>query len=218
MPRPSIKSERKEEILQAYERCMALYGVEGATQKRIAEEAGIARPLLRHHVGNNEELLLEAARRYAERCKVSMQELADYPFSGLEGLLDVLFLDNSDVTSPADTMIATGLIVVAQTDERIKAIMSDWFDDIQNKFEQVLTGLFPSAEKEEVASIASGLIGIYFNLDALFPIKKGDVDFQKRSYRAARILLMSLNSSTGDSCRGNSSPDNSSPDNSNVGA
>ena len=197
MPRPSIKLERKEEILQAYERCVALYGVEGATQKRIAAEAGIARPLLRHHVGNNEELLLEAARRYAERCKVSMQELADYPFLSSEGLLEALFLDNSDVTSPADTMIATGLIVTAQTDERIKAIMMDWFDDIQDKFEQILLGLFPNSGKEEVASMASGLIGIYFNLDALFPIKKDDVDFQQRSYRAAKILLMSLNSSTG---------------------
>ena len=34
MPRPSLKAQRSEEILDAYERCVARYGVEGATLEK----------------------------------------------------------------------------------------------------------------------------------------------------------------------------------------
>ena len=67
MARPSVKAKRTEEILQAYEHCIALYGVEGATLQKIAEVAGIARPLLRHHVGNSDDLLNMALKRFIER-------------------------------------------------------------------------------------------------------------------------------------------------------
>ncbi|WP_417433662.1 TetR/AcrR family transcriptional regulator [Kiloniella sp.] len=192
MPRPSMKLERREEILKAYETCIALYGVEGATQKRIAEEAEIARPLLRHHVGNNDELLIEVVKRYTDRCRTSMLEFAAYPFTDQDELLAVLFLDNSDLTTATDTMIATNLIVVAQTHAPIKELMKSWFDDVHQSFELVLSKLYPNAPKDIVTTVATGLIGIYFNLDALFPIKNNDKNFQKSSYGAAKLLLGSL--------------------------
>ena len=55
MARPSVKEERREQILTAYEQCVARYGVEGATLDKVAEEAGLARPLIRHNIGNREE-------------------------------------------------------------------------------------------------------------------------------------------------------------------
>ncbi|WP_421784081.1 TetR/AcrR family transcriptional regulator [Kiloniella litopenaei] len=187
-----MKLERREEILKAYETCIALYGVEGATQKRIAEEAEIARPLLRHHVGNNDELLIEVVKRYRDRCQISMQEFSRYPFSDQDELLNVLFKDNSNLTSATDTMIATNLIVVAQTHAPIKEIMKSWFDDVLSSFELVLSKLFPHVTKDIITIVATGLIGIYFNLDALFPIKNNDESFQKNSYQAAKLLLESL--------------------------
>ncbi len=192
MPRPSMKLERREEILKAYETCIALYGVEGATQKRIAEEAEIARPLLRHHVGNNDELLIEVVKRYTDRCRTSMQEFAAYPFANQDELLAVLFLDNSDLTTATDTMIATNLIVVAQTHAPIKELMKSWFDDVHHSFELVLSKLYLNVTNGLVTTVATGLIGIYFNLDALFPIKKNDENFQKSSYGAAKLLLGAL--------------------------
>ena len=43
MARPSVKDERTEAILAAFERCVARHGVEGATLQRTADEAGLAR-------------------------------------------------------------------------------------------------------------------------------------------------------------------------------
>ena len=56
--RPSNRDDRYEQIMQALIRCVARYGVEGASLAQIAEEAGLKRPLVRHHLGNREDMEL----------------------------------------------------------------------------------------------------------------------------------------------------------------
>ena len=51
MARPRVTAERREEILAAFARCVARDGVEGASLQQVADEAGLARGLLRHHLG-----------------------------------------------------------------------------------------------------------------------------------------------------------------------
>ena len=48
---------RRQEYLDAFEKCVARYGIEGATLAKIAEIAGLARPLVRHNVGNRDTYL-----------------------------------------------------------------------------------------------------------------------------------------------------------------
>ena len=64
MARPSLANTRREEILDALERCLARRGLEGTTLESVAAEAGVARPVIRHYFGNRDVLLkaaLEAA-------------------------------------------------------------------------------------------------------------------------------------------------------------
>ena len=57
LPRPSLKDQRSAEILDAYLTCVAKFGLDGATQERIAAQAGVKRPLLRHYLGNRDEMI-----------------------------------------------------------------------------------------------------------------------------------------------------------------
>ena len=41
MARPIVKDQRRAEILDAFEACVARYGVEGATLAKTAEQAGL---------------------------------------------------------------------------------------------------------------------------------------------------------------------------------
>ena len=75
MPRPSVKTERTAEILDAFERSVARFGVEGSTLERIAEEAGLRRSLLRHYVGNRDDLLDALVERFLERSSREMDVL-----------------------------------------------------------------------------------------------------------------------------------------------
>ncbi len=57
MPRKSLKEIRSEQILAAYATYITRYGLEGATQERIAEPAGVKRLIFRHYLGNREEMI-----------------------------------------------------------------------------------------------------------------------------------------------------------------
>jgi len=61
---------RREALIAATRRCMARDGVEGATVRRICEEAGVSQGLLRHHFGGKDALM-------AETYKVMVAELAE---------------------------------------------------------------------------------------------------------------------------------------------
>ncbi|MEO1142890.1 MAG: TetR/AcrR family transcriptional regulator, partial [Pseudomonadota bacterium] len=63
MARPDIKESRREQIIDAFEFCVARYGVEGATLAKTAEQAGLARPLVRHNVGNRDDLVDALTKR-----------------------------------------------------------------------------------------------------------------------------------------------------------
>ena len=193
MARPSLKAQRTEEILQAYERCIALYGVDGATQQKISEEAGIARPLLRHHVGNNADLLAQVVQRYIARNKRDMQKAYDLLAGGASSttLLGTLFGAMSSEEQQNDVMIAFALIVASQTDESIRLQMKEWLEDFIESFAQNLQKVYPQAAPRDVRAVSSGIIGIYFNIETLTPLAP-DKALRTQSFQAALHLIKLL--------------------------
>ncbi|MBN33722.1 MAG: TetR family transcriptional regulator [Rhodospirillaceae bacterium] len=53
---------RRQALIDATRRCMARDGVEGASVRRICEEAGVSQGLLRHHFGSKDNLMAETYR------------------------------------------------------------------------------------------------------------------------------------------------------------
>lgn len=168
MARPSIKEQRKEEILTAYENCIALYGVEGATLQKVSEAAGIARPLLRHHVGNQKDLLLQATDRFIMRNGPNSTEQRETTTP--EDFISSLFSEG--LKEHNDISIASALIIAAQTNEDIKTKMQNWLLSTETYFQMVLKHFYPSAEHKEISICAAGVMGIYFNVASLQPLGK----------------------------------------------
>lgn len=193
MARPSIKAARTEEILQAYERCIALYGVEGATQQKIAAEAGIARPLLRHHVGNSADLLQMALKRFIERSEKSTEEAYTHlpPDCSGKDFIMPLFYGASSEADHNDTMIAAAFIYAAQTNPLIQTTMQQWLDHFVEGFDAQIQRLYPHADAEMVGNVSAGIIGIYFNVVSLAPLGTNE-RLRDQSYQAALYLLNTL--------------------------
>lgn len=57
MGRPSLRAERRAEILTALTRVLAEHGVEGATVAKVATEAGFAPGLIHHHFQSKGEMI-----------------------------------------------------------------------------------------------------------------------------------------------------------------
>jgi len=192
MPRPSLKNQRREEILDAYEICVAKYGVEGATLEKTAEEAGLARALLRHHVGNREELLDALVNRFLKK---SAQETdifyASLPANDrMETLISWLFDPNySDSRS---VLVAEALIAASEARPELGTKVKDWVQDFINQLMKEVRVFAPDESPEAIEEVAMGITALYFNAESLSPLGAMP-NIRKTAAASCLRLLKSLN-------------------------
>lgn len=189
MPRPSLKAERSAEILGAYERCIARYGVEGATLEKTAEEAGLARALIRHNVGNKDDLLNAFIDRFlgsaAEQSASLFTSLPqdDRVSVMLEWLFDPRYSDAQEVS------VTSALITAANDRPALAKRLRRWTFDFVADIKNELCNAFPDADDDKTEAVATGIAGIYLNIDALTPL--GRMSGLRQSSEAAATLLVS---------------------------
>ena len=197
MPRPSVKAERTEEILDAFERCVARYGVEGSTLERIAEEAGLRRSLLRHYLGNREDLVDALVERFLRQSSRDTDLLfAALPDRGRAAkLIDYLF-DESHADTQA-ILVADALVAASAHRPELAPKLRRWTEDFTSRIAEELGRSFPAAEPAARKEVAAGIVGIYFTVDSLTPL--GAMPrFRAASKAAARRLVSSLAQDSGD--------------------
>lgn len=192
MARPSIQKERKTEILDAFERCIIKYGVEGAGLQKIADEAGLARPLIRHHVGNREDLLAELVERFIGRSDEAVEETGrSMPEQGrAEHLMDLLFAPRYRVTSQA-SLLYQALMVASQSRPELRVRLDKWNRDFITLMAQEISLDFPEASAEAVEDVALGIVALYYNADSLVMLGEGE-ELLRVSQRAALRFLSAL--------------------------
>jgi len=191
MPRPSLKKERREQIFIAFETCVARFGIEGATLERIAEEAGLARALIRHNVGNKEDLVNGLVERFLARSKASSAAmLASLPESGqLTTLVEWLF--DPTYSDPQLVLISEALIAASADDHILAKKMRKWTTDFVTSIETVILKDYPNANNEQVIAVAAGITGIYFTVESMSPLG-GIKGLAESSKDAVKILINSL--------------------------
>jgi TetR/AcrR family transcriptional repressor of bet genes len=77
MVRPSRRAERRQQICEAFERCLARHGLGGATVSAVAEEAGVAPGLIHHHFDDRNDMVLELIRMLARRFRDELPDEDD---------------------------------------------------------------------------------------------------------------------------------------------
>ena len=195
MARPSIKEERREQILTAFEACVARFGIQGATLEKVAEEADLARALIRHNVGNRDDLLEALVDRFLARSRAAK----DAMISGLpkrkrmitliQRLFDASYFDSELM------LLTEALIAGAAQDPKLASRMRQWTADFVASIEKTVRDEFPGASKTNAAAVAAGVTGIYFNVVSLSPLGKMP-KLLKASKSAAIMLVNSLGADT----------------------
>ena len=192
MPRPSLKEERVREILDACERCVVRYGIEGATLQVIADEAGLARSLLRHNVGNREEILDALVDRFFHRTDEHTQQALESldPEAPVRSLLNILFSADFGANSH-DILLFQALSVAAQERPDLKARVRGWYLEFEDMISDVFRRNYPDTPPERVDAVALAVFAMYVNSDSMAPLV-ADRGVQDRSFRAALSLLDTL--------------------------
>lgn len=191
MPRPSLKQQRTEEILDAVERCVIRDGVNGTTLERIGEEAGMQRSLLRHNIGNREAIIEAFLVRFFEKLnKEVLQMFAYLPESNrISALLDFLF--DEKYANQQLSLIAAALTTAAATNDLIKTQMSEWNTNFISLISKELQKSFPESPVKARRVVATGLVSIYYNCDSMCALGSF-AQIREDSKLATRRLIFTL--------------------------
>lgn len=194
MARPSVKAERTEEILNAFERCVARLGIEGTTLERIAEESGLRRSLLRYHVGNRDILVQALADRYIESSRLESQRLvgAMPEQQKTETLLNYLF-DNVSEERARLILVAGALVSAADLYPTIKEPMLKWYQGFVATLSDIIANDYPEANEAELQAVSWGIASLLLTAQSITPLEPGE-EFHQASRLAAERLLASLES------------------------
>lgn len=196
MPRPSLKETRSEQILDAFMRCVARFGLDGSTQARISEEAGVGRPLLRHYLGNRDEMVRKLLDHVLLVFAVQVEALFDSlpPTDRIDALMDALF--GRDAYSSESAAVFAALVAASERHAGLRAPLLGFVHDFEARIAVEIAAERSAADKRDIRTIAAGVSAIYFNTDAVMPLRPG-VDWRDTQRAAAQMLIDHL---SGASC------------------
>lgn len=156
-PRPTLKDQRSAEILDAYLTCVARFGLKGSTQDRIAAEAGVKRPLLRHYLGNRDDMTAALAD-HVINALAGVSEAVSVQFgsrSEPSELIDALF-DDGHGHDPRLRLAWKALATTAEHIPDLRPKLTHRYADFLAVIEGVLARAHPSAPLKRVRAVAHG--------------------------------------------------------------
>ena len=191
MPRPSLKETRTEELLDAFMRCVARYGIDGSTLERISEEAGVGRPLLRHYLGNREEMVSALLNHVLEKfAGMTADLISNLPNENrISALLDNLF---SGANHEADNAaVYQALVAASDRHEAMPQKLMQFVTGFEKAITKELVCEFPHADIKQCGVVAAGITAVYFNHDAALPLAPAP-SWRNRQKSVAKLLLETL--------------------------
>ncbi|GAB5439024.1 TetR/AcrR family transcriptional regulator [Falsiruegeria mediterranea] len=192
MGRPSVQKQRKAEVLDAFLTCASKYGIEGATLERIASEAGLKRPLIRHHLGNRDDMVKALSEYVITEINSSVEEmraaLEGYPSA--KDFIDALYAPESE-TDPRLNIVFQSLTHSADNYPGLRQELIAAMQSLFDLASEVMQRNHPNATKAECDIVAQGVIGLYLTMDSLSPLSPPS-DWAYSSYFASLRLANSL--------------------------
>jgi AcrR family transcriptional regulator len=171
MARPSMAGQRREEILDALEICILEKGIQAASLESIADTAKMKRTILRHYIGNRDDIICALSERWTKKYSQQWQETLTWlPTSNRsEALIDLLFSTRSkDVIN--NTIIGEALFYEAKRltpiKDNQKQIMQELIQILINEF----SSQYPATEHEKIELIAYGIYSNYLMSESLLPL------------------------------------------------
>lgn len=191
MARPSIKQERRNQILDACETCLVRYGYAGTTLNRVADTAGLARPLIRHNLGNRDALLAATVERFIRRSDEDLDTWLDAlpDVNSLDTLIEWLF--DPATSDPHFIGVSGALGVGALEDEELERVLHQWNDRFVERLAMIVRGSYPGAGEIDITTIAAGIAAIYLGSDPGSKISSA-TPFRQQCQAAAKRLVETL--------------------------
>ena len=161
MGRKDLTEQRHEDILDAFERCLIKYGLEESTLERVAQEAGKSRNIIRHYIGNREDLIAAFVERILSRIKqISEEILADTPKQKLiPNVLDFLFEERkADAPPDLGERMLGGMWHIREQSPKVQAALLNFYQEFEKILTDGLSQLYPNVSAKKCQEVAYSII------------------------------------------------------------
>lgn len=162
MGRKSLADERTEEILDAFERCILKYGLEGTSLEQVAEEASVKRSIIRHYIGNRDDVVTALIDRLMSDYEQGLTALFTHVRKSkwIPMLLESLF-EEQDVKEERKSRILAE--IVASGKERYPEPMARFITFYEGMIKQVADAfgqLYPNASASKCQEVAYSIFAL----------------------------------------------------------
>lgn len=191
MARPSMAGQRCEEILDALEICILEKGIQATSLENIAETAKMKRTILRHYIGNRDEIICALSARWLQKYSQQWQEILTWlpQENRTEALIDSLFSTRSK-SMINNTLIGEAIFSEAKRLDSIKehqqAIMTEFIQHLTKE----LTKQYPASKPATIELVAYGIYSNYLMNESIIPLGMYDEAYKLKL--SAKLLCAQL--------------------------
>jgi AcrR family transcriptional regulator len=153
MGRPSKKEDRRAEILAAFESCVFAKGFQQTSLADVAAAAGQPRSLVRHFIGNRDQMVVALIDRLLER---ALQQIEGLPKEGSIDQVMTLLMERV-FDDPTTNIIIMELWHVALRDDSVRKRLADVYGGFILRVTAMLTAAHPDQETHERVFSATAL-------------------------------------------------------------
>ncbi|TPH18126.1 TetR/AcrR family transcriptional regulator [Litorilituus lipolyticus] len=191
MARPSMAGQRREEILDALEICILEQGIQATSLENIADTAKMKRTILRHYIGNRDDIICALSERWLKKYSQQWLDLLAWlpRENRADALIDSLFSSRSK-EMVNNTIIGEAIFSEAKRLESIKVhqkqIMAEFIQHLVREFSEQ----FSKANSSTVELVAYGIYSNYLMSESLLPL--GMFDEMYKLKQASLLMTQQL--------------------------
>ncbi len=189
MARPDLSAERSQQILDAFSRCVARLGFDATSLEEVAGEAGVRRSIIRHYIGNRDDLVAAFLDHLGIRLQRQNDDMRAW-FSANPGVGDLphyLFADVSNDELP----VIESVYAAGRRNPAIACRLEGWQQGFADALEDVLRTSLPDADQEDIAAVSHGLAAIYNNHQSMLTLG-APPRYSAMALAAAEMLIAAL--------------------------
>jgi len=194
MGRKNLTEERTAEILEAFARCMVKYGLDTSLDQ-VAEEAGMTRSIIRHYIGNREEvvntLVAHIAVDYLAELRVQAAQIPQEQM--ISTTLDYLFGDEPSYED-TDKLIFDLMMTAKDRYPQAKKTLVAMFEELVSMFVADLAHAYPQANEAHCRNMAYSVLALAMSNESLLWTGM-DQRYGAAARASAEALIRTLGSS-----------------------
>lgn len=182
MGRKSLTKERTAEILDAFARSMVKYGLDTSLDQ-VAEEAGMTRSIIRHYIGNREEVVNTLIERITSDFLAELRAEAEQipQEQAIPATLDYLFAHETGYDD-YDKLIFSVMMTAQDRYPQAKQMIIRMFEQLITMFAADLKDAYPRADDARCRDVAYNVLALAMSNESLM-----DLGMNQRYSTTARL-------------------------------